>query len=278
MDYEPEFHAKLIRALEGCQREHDAAKEASSTVTSSYREKELSNAFVFKSIAPETVIPEKKPPKEFVSTEGVLKFNWCEKHYTHLPSVLLFCIPFDVSWNPAEFNRREYAIQDRYARLKQSLQGRDCKIIVIAVRVGVQANYQDANARDVLDERLGILKKHLQLDSKTFYLCSSAELADPLHSASKKIFKSCREIAYAYYASYIKKFKHLEKGVSEKHKGLNECILLARFNFKIAFLNEFVGNKHSVLKYYRACYQVRCCFMLCFLVFSCVLCCSAVYG
>ncbi len=109
--------------------------------------------------------------------------------------------------------------------------------------------------KDVLDERISSLKRHLQVDSKSFACVSVAELA-PENSYMKKISKSVRESSFAYYTGRIKQLKGVLKSISEKYKpGAVESMLHARYNFKIAFFYEFQGQAAQSLKYYRQCYQ-----------------------
>lgn len=247
VDHEPEIHLKLVRCFEACQRELDQAKEG---VMVTYKEKELLQHISYRIVNADYSFLEKKPPKDFVNVEGILKYTWQSKHYEAIPSVLIYFIPFGVDWNANEFSRREAAIQERYSRYKASLGSRDIRIIMCAVRVGV--GYVE---KELIEERLNVIKKHAQIDNKNFVFLVANEFL-PENNLIKRFHRLVREYSYTYYAGVVKRFKGLEKGLAEKHKGLTEHMLSARFNFKIAYFNEFTGNRNYMLRYYKAAYAM----------------------
>ena len=59
VETEPDIHDRLIRVFQNSYKDIDSKEQ--STVN-------------FKSVATEQAIPEKKPPKEILSTEGILKY------------------------------------------------------------------------------------------------------------------------------------------------------------------------------------------------------------
>ena len=110
----------------------------------------------------------------------------------------------------------------------------------------------------MLDERISALKRHLQLDSKTFAFFSPTDFSQAgieNNSSLRKICKSARENSSYYYSSQIKKMKTAEKGIAERFKPPVEFLLRARYTFKIAFLYEFLRQQNYSLQYYRQCYQ-----------------------
>lgn len=236
METEPDIHDRLIRVIQSSFRESDTKDQAHLIVN-------------FKSVATENALPEKKPPKDFISTEGILKHNWPTKHYENVPSVLVFTVAFSVDWTLSEWVRKEAWIQDRFSRLKPLTTARDIKIVVVVIKVGA-----GATDKDTMDDRLNSLKKHLQLDSRTFHLLTSHDISNN-SAATKKVTKYIKDYSTQYYINKVKALKTLEKVVMEKYKGLDESILLARINFKIAFFFEFQSQQLQSLRYYRQCYQ-----------------------
>jgi hypothetical protein len=232
VETEPDVHDRLIRMVQG------SSKDDKEQVIS------------YRSVDVEQAIPEKKPPKEpTVAPEGLLKHNWAAKHFQSVPSCLIFTVPFSVDWPLSEWVRKEAWVQDRFNRLKTLAAARDLKIVVLVIRIGV-----GVPDKDTMDERLSSLRRHLQLDSRTFHLLTSANIADPSSAVAKKVSKYVREFSAQFYSNKTKQLKGLEKGVGERHRGLAESILLARYNFKIAFFYEFQGQVLQSLRYYRQCY------------------------
>lgn len=234
METEPDIHDRLIRVFQNSYKDIDSKEQ--STVN-------------FKSVATEQAIPEKKPPKEILSTEGILKYNWASKHYEFVPSVLVFTVAFSVDWTLSEWVRKESWIQDRFNRLKTLTSARDIKIIVTVIKVGAGATDKES-----MDERLNSLKRHLQLDSRSFHLLTSHDISTN-STNMKKVSKYVKENSSQYYINKIKSLKTIEKTITEKYKGLDEHILLARFHFKIAFYYEFQTQQLQSLRYYRQSYN-----------------------
>lgn len=234
VDNEPDIHNRVIKLLENVHQEIGT--------------NEVSPLF-FKSVSQDYLFVEKTPQKEVLSVEGVLKFNWPSKHFDLLPSVVLFCVPFGVDWSANEWSKRELAIQDRFTRLKSVMATREVKVIVIMIKVG--SGVMD---KDVLDERVSAFKRHAQTDSKTFTFFSLNDLVVE-NSTVRRLYKTIREGSFAYYASNIKRLKQVEKSVGDRYKGWLEQMLLARYDFKIAFFNEFQGQQNYSLRYYRQCYN-----------------------
>jgi hypothetical protein len=219
-------------------------------IQTSYKESDSKDQSTveFKSVVTEHALPEKKPAKDAISTEGVLKYNWPTKHFELVPSVLLFTVAFSVDWTLSEWVRKEAWIQDRYNRLKTLTGSRDVKIIVLVIKVGMGVTDKES-----MDERMNSLKRHLQLDSRTFHLITSHDISS--NSANmKKVSKYAKEYSSQYYINKIKTLKTAEKAIAEKYKGLEEALLQARFNFKIAFFYEFQTQPLQSLRYYRQCY------------------------
>ena len=202
------------------------------------------------------------------------------KYFEVFPSVLILTVPFSTEWAHAEWGRRESSIYERFLRFRNLLSPRDIKIIVLVIKVGSTfmekvkkflfiefEMVHDGNLslssiliqlQDVLDERISALKRHLQLDSKTFACLSPSDFSQAgmeNSSSLRKICKSAREYSSYYYSSQIKKMKTAEKGIAERFKPPVEYILRARYNFKIAFLYEFLRQQQYSLQYYRQCYH-----------------------
>jgi tetratricopeptide (TPR) repeat protein len=237
VETEPDIHDRLIKVIQSSYRDSDAKDQS---------------AVNFKSVALEQALPEKKPPKDNLSAEGILKYNWPSKHYELVPSVLLFTVAFSVDWSISEWIRKETWIQDRYNRLRALTAARDIKIIVVVVKVGMGATDKEA-----MDERMNSLKRHLQLDSRTFHLITGHDIST--NSANmKKVSKYVKEYSSMYYINKIKGLKAGEKSVGERYKGLEENILLARTYFKIAFFYEFQAQQLQSLRYYRQAYTALC--------------------
>lgn len=234
VDNEPDIHSRLIKLFE--------------TVHSEIGTNEISPLH-FKSVPADYSFAEKKPGKEIPSVEGILKFSWPLKHYDQIPSVVLFCVPFGVDWSSAEWTRRELAMQEKYSKLKATLATREVKLIVVMLKVGV-----GSLEKEMLDERISSFKRHAQTDSKTFLFFSLHELVSD-NTSIRRLYKTIREGSFAYYASNIKRFKTLEKAVGDRFKGSLEQMLLARYSFKVAFLNEFQGQMNYSLRFYRQCYN-----------------------
>jgi hypothetical protein len=235
VENEPDIHTKIIRVIETNIRDTDNKDQP---------------VILFRSVTADYNFPEKKPQKEHLSTEGILKHNWPSKHFELIPSVVILAVSFSVDWGATEWQRREYIIHDKYNRLKAILSPRDIKLVVVAIRIGV-----GSIEKDVVDERISSLKRHLPLDSKSFVFLSPSEVTvDNVYM--KKISKSIRESSSLFYSTRIKQLKTVQKSITEKqYKGAVESILHARYNFKIAFYYEFQGQAGQSLRYYRLCYE-----------------------
>jgi hypothetical protein len=235
IDTDSEIHQKFTRTYDSQVKDNDG--------------KESSQLIEFRSVAIDHAFPEKKAPKDFISIEGILKQNWMSKHFESIPSMLVYFIPFNSDWNNNDWVKRENLQFDRYSKLKNVLGPRDIKIITIMIKYGASSV-----EKDILEERINSYKRRAQLDSKSFFMFTGTEFSsDP--SSVKRLFKYIKEFSAAYYSGAVKKCKYVEKSISEKYKGTLESILLARFNFKIAFYNEFQGLTNYSLKHYRQCYS-----------------------
>jgi hypothetical protein len=203
----------------------------------------------FKSVPVHYPFTEKRPAKEILSTEGVLKFSWPLKHFEYIPSVVLFCVPVGVDWSATEWIRRELAMQEKFSKLKTTLSTREVKVIVLMFKVDA-----GAMGKEVLDDRVSSFKRHAQADSKSFvYFHQHEPVSD--NATVRRLYKTIRESSFSYYAGNIERFKTIEKIIGEKGKGAIEHMLLARYSFKIAFLNEFQDQTNYSLRFYRQCYH-----------------------
>ena len=154
---EPDIQIRLIRSLEQIGTDNDYPELP---------------PVKYKHLQPTHNFPDKKQPKDGpLVFEGIFKSNWLYKHHSLLPSVVLFTTTFCVDWSPSEWARREASLLERYSSLKSSLSYRESKIIIVAIKTGV-----GSVDKDVMDERIISLKRHLQLDSKSFVLLSNSEI------------------------------------------------------------------------------------------------------
>ena len=53
-----------------------------------------------------------------------------------LPSIVIFTTTFCVDWSSSEWLRREATLQERYLSLRSSLNYREAKIIIVAIKTG----------------------------------------------------------------------------------------------------------------------------------------------
>lgn len=140
-------------------------------------------------------------------------------------------------------------IQEKYLRLKNVLGQRDCKLILILIKVGV-----GSLDKDIIEERLASMKRHLQFDSKSFYFIPVNEFSLQSSLILKKVSKAIREFASAYYSSQCKRIRSLEKAMATNRSVL-DMILTARYNFKLGIFYEFLGQRTVSLKFYRISYD-----------------------
>lgn len=170
------------------------------------------------------------------------------KHCDQLPSCTLLIVTFSVDWSLNEWSRRENGVYDRHLRLKAALSSRDSKVLVVAVKTGKVASAD----KDVMDERINALKRHLQLDSRTIVVLTTSEVAAS-SATMRRMVKSLRDFSTGYYNSQIKRARNMEKAVTVKN--MYEGMLIARYNFKLSFFSEFLGQKVQATKSYKQCFQ-----------------------
>jgi hypothetical protein len=101
IDNEPDFHTKFLKVIDTMHLDYSSND---------------SNVLLFKSVPPDFTVHEKKPPKEFLSVEGIIKHNWHQKHYQEIPSLVILCFPFGVDWSAGDWTKREFRMQDHYTR------------------------------------------------------------------------------------------------------------------------------------------------------------------
>jgi len=102
-----------------------------------------------------------------------------------------------------------------------------------------------------MDERIISLKRHFQLDSKTFLLLNNSEI-NSQSAPLKRLNKSIREQACYYYSVLTRKVKIIDTNIN---RGIYDVLLTARYAFKTAQFNEFQGHKMQASKCYRQCCQ-----------------------
>jgi len=268
---EPDIHDRLNKAIYTTIRDNPEYKDQPNI---SFKSVSIENA----------IIPKKKQQQQSSSlsssssttielnlkTEGIIKYNWPTKHYELIPCLLLFTVGFNVDWTISEWVRKETYIQTTFLKLKQNATIRDLKVILLIHKIG--SNPLD---KEMIEERLGSLKKHLQIDSKYFILYSSNDVITN-NIFIKKLCKMIREYSTLYYNNKIKYYKNIEKLIidyfknravssssgsssnSNSNSSIDESILIMRCYFKISFFYEFQGQSSQALRYYRLCYLTLC--------------------
>ena len=100
-----------------------------------------------------------------------MKANWLHKHHRLLPSVVVLFFEACNEWVSGEWTKREASIVDTYNRMKQVVSGRECKIVLVLIRTGAEAetNLQEMEERfqRLLRRRLErrVQKSHCSMDS-----------------------------------------------------------------------------------------------------------------
>lgn len=234
VENEPDIHNRLIRCFENTNYENEF--------------KDFPK-LQYRSVSPELQFPSKKASKETPNTEGIIRSNWLLKYHQQLPSVLLFITSFSVDRSLAEWIRREASFHDRYSRLKASLGSRGCNVVYILIKTGAI----ELVDKDVIEERINSLKRHLQLDTKTLLIFTLPEITAN-SSVNKRLVKLLREYSYTFYAAQFKKSK-LQERVCKTRAGPNEHLLCSRYSLKAAYFLEFLGQPTQSLQYYRQCFQ-----------------------
>lgn len=238
VDNEPDIHPRILKGFEGTLSEVDP--------------KELP-PLQFRSVSPDYIFLEKNSPSSIKSSlDGVLKASWMEKHTSILPSVVIILTPFSVDWSTNEWVRRETLLQERYTSLKNVLSSRDVKPFLVAVKIGVGLGIID---QDVMDERIISLKRHLQLDSRTFTFMTQQDLI-ALSPPMRKLCKNLREFSAAYYSAQIKRVqRNLEQRAMTIQRTFLEGVIPVRYAFKIAFFSDVLGQRSQSLRFYRQGFQ-----------------------
>ena len=198
----------------------------------------------YECIAPDHIFKEKSPSKDHPSSDGILKLDWMHKHCSVVPSLMIFTAAFGTDWPAGEWIRRETTIIERITHLKHNMQQRDVKVILILMKFG-----HNTIDKDVLDERLNAIKRHCQLDSKSFVVLSSKDLATGLKDSMKRLTKAVRDFSAGYYVSQGKRLRGMERLIRP-----SEYLLIARMNFKVAFFYEFQLQMSRALRNYKQCY------------------------
>lgn len=230
---ETDFHLRLTRCMETTSAEADQKDVA---------------PLDFRCVAPDHNFMAKKASKDNPSLDGVLRGNWLLKHHEQLPSAVILLVTFCADWSSNEWLRRELMINERYTKIKSIISARDVKIVVVAVKTGAVLSAD----KDVIEERLNSLKRHLQLDSKTLISFSPPEVA-PSSAFIRKLVKTIRDFSTAYYTAQGKKAKAQEKAVPAKNSF--EAMLVARYSFKFSFFSECLGSRSQALKGYSSCFK-----------------------
>ncbi len=186
--------------------------------------------------------PDKKPAKEVLSTDGILKLNWITKYNDILPSVVAILFTFSVDWPIGEWVRRESALLEYYTRVKNPLNARDIRLMLLPYRTGT-------GFPDVYEDRLSALKRRFQIDSRNVVVIAPADMV-PGSPVIKRLGKTIREFSSYFYITQGKRVRNIEKGLKA-----GEHLLMARYNFKVSFLSEFQGQTSRALRHYKSAYN-----------------------
>jgi hypothetical protein len=151
---------------------------------------------------------------------------------------------FCIDWSAGEWIRRESNALEILSKLRNALTPRDVKVILLAIKTGI-GNIID---KDFIEERTNSMKKHFQLDHKNFMMLTVADL-NPLSPIIRRLSKTIHEFSSTYYSSQSRRLKNIERMVRPA-----DFILIARFNFKVAFFYEFQGQTIRALRHYKQCY------------------------
>jgi hypothetical protein len=183
---------------------------------------------------------EKKSPKEHPSTDGILKSHWLKKHVQMIPSVVIMITNFCVDWPAGEWIRRESYNAEVLNKLRTTLNARDVKIVLIAVRTG-----SGMIDKDIIEERTNSMKKHFGLDGRNIMVMTLSDF-NPLSPLVRRLAKTIRDLASTYYVSQCRRLRNIERMVRPQ-----DHILIARYNFKVAFFYEFQNQSPRALRHYK---------------------------
>lgn len=150
---------------------------------------------------------------------------------------------FCVDWPAGEWIRRESNALEILSKLRNALNPRDVKVILVAIKTGT-----GIIDKDVIEERTNSMRKHFQLEGKNFMVMTVADL-NPLSPVIRRLSKTIHEFSSAYYSSQSRRLKNIERMVRP-----SDFILIARFNFKVAFFYEFQAQASRALRHYKQCY------------------------
>ena len=227
IDNEPDFKDKLIGGLSQALTDVDP--------------KDLP-AIEFRYNRTPLYYPDKKPQKEVLSSDGILKLNWITKYNDILPSVVIVLFSFSTDWPINEWVRRESALFEYYSKVKNPLGARDIRVILTAFKTG-------SGFQDVFEERMASLKRRFQIDSRNVVVLTAVDMA-PGSQSIKRFAKTIREFSTHFYITQGKRVRSIEKNLKA-----NEYMLIARYNFKVSFLGEFLGQNSRALRHYKSAYS-----------------------
>ena len=178
------------------------------------------------------------------------------KHVNLLPSVMIYTGLFCTDWPAGEWIRQETIIIEKITYLKTIMNERDVKIILLLYKYG-----NNTIDKDVIDERLNAIKKHCQLENKSFLIITNNDLSSSTSSSSssskknnndllKRLSRIIRDYSTNYYINYGKKLRAMERVTRS-----TEFLLLTRINFKVAFFYEFQSQISRSLRNYKQSYS-----------------------
>lgn len=220
VENEPDIHDRVIKSV---------AMDDSKDGPIQYQSISLSHKFW-----------EKKSPKEHPSIDGILKSHWLKKHVQMIPSAVIMITNFCVDWPAGEWIRRESYNAEVLNKLRNTLNARDVKIILIALRTG-----SGMIDKDIVEERTNSMKKHFGLDGRNIMVMTLNDL-NPSSPLTRRLAKTIREHASTYYVSQCRRLRNIERMVRPA-----DYILIARYNFKVAFFYEFQNQSPRALRHYK---------------------------
>jgi hypothetical protein len=135
---------------------------------------------------------------------------------------------------------------------EESLSTDDIKIVETIIKVGTGVTNKDA-----MGTRWNSLKRYLQLGSRTFHLLTCHDISNNSTTMNMST-KYIKEFSSQCYNNKMSSVKTTSKAIGERYEGIDEQVLHARLNFKIAFYFEFQAYQLQYLHCYRQCYAALC--------------------
>ena len=205
---------------------------------------------------------------ETYTAPGILRSNWLEKRHQRCPALLVAVFDFDPRLGAAEWAAQEAAALARLHELRASYaKDRLVDVQVVLVRAAAVTDPgattprpDDRATQDVINERVGGLRRKWPLDSNAVVLVPAADAA-PSTPAVVALDVLLRERAAAHYAAHTTRLKRALARIgaaAAAAAGTPSAVAYAplrvRLLFKVAHLQEFRGRPGKALKYYSQAY------------------------